>query len=274
MRRVPTQPGPDEIEEIPVRQEKTGNEARRGRLSRKNGHPAVRPRFRSGFTLVELLVVIGIITILVAFLVPVLVVARNKARDTSCMNNLKQLGTATLMYTDDWDEALPDAPGMPFASGLDPIDYPNHPEMRSAQRPSQSTYLRFLLMKEQGPLSAENFRCPLDSGEKAFNYHNDSVYESALTSYLWDPGSVPLNMAAFRSDPAGIAGDSEPVNGLTLGELGDTTKARLFQDYGLLWHRQISQPKDPQDQNARVYQGLVTAVFADGHATRVRTSKR
>jgi prepilin-type N-terminal cleavage/methylation domain-containing protein/prepilin-type processing-associated H-X9-DG protein len=59
---------------------------------------------RVGFTLIELLVVIAIIAILAAILFPVFARAREKARQTSCLSNLKQVGLAVMMYTQDWDE--------------------------------------------------------------------------------------------------------------------------------------------------------------------------
>lgn len=62
---------------------------------------------RRGFTLIELLVVIAIIAILAAILFPVFAQAREKARQTQCLNNLKNLATATLMYVQDYDETLP-----------------------------------------------------------------------------------------------------------------------------------------------------------------------
>ena len=66
------------------------------------------PRSFSGaFTLIELLVVIAIIAILAAILMPVFAQAREKARTTTCSSNLKQIGTAILMYTQDYDEGLP-----------------------------------------------------------------------------------------------------------------------------------------------------------------------
>jgi prepilin-type N-terminal cleavage/methylation domain-containing protein/prepilin-type processing-associated H-X9-DG protein len=62
---------------------------------------------RSGFTLIELLVVIAIIAILAAILFPVFAQAREKARQAGCVSNLKQICTAFMMYTQDYDEVLP-----------------------------------------------------------------------------------------------------------------------------------------------------------------------
>jgi prepilin-type N-terminal cleavage/methylation domain-containing protein len=60
-----------------------------------------------GFTLIELLVVIAIIAILAAILFPVFAQAREQARKTSCLSNVKQLGLGVLMYTQDYDETPP-----------------------------------------------------------------------------------------------------------------------------------------------------------------------
>ena len=62
---------------------------------------------RRGFTLIELLVVIAIVAILASILFPVFSRAREKARQTSCLSNTKQLALAMLMYADDYDEAFP-----------------------------------------------------------------------------------------------------------------------------------------------------------------------
>lgn len=62
---------------------------------------------RRGFTLIELLVVIAIIAILAAILFPVFARAREKARQASCLSNVKQLCLAILQYTQDYDESLP-----------------------------------------------------------------------------------------------------------------------------------------------------------------------
>jgi prepilin-type N-terminal cleavage/methylation domain-containing protein len=64
-------------------------------------------RRRLGFTLIELLVVIAIIAILAAILFPVFAQAREKARQASCLSNLKQIGTGLYLYLQDYDETYP-----------------------------------------------------------------------------------------------------------------------------------------------------------------------
>src|SRR3954463_15779009 len=62
---------------------------------------------RHGFTLVELLVVIGIIAVLIGVLLPVLGRAREQANQTACMSNLRQVGLVFLMYVNDNKFSLP-----------------------------------------------------------------------------------------------------------------------------------------------------------------------
>src|SRR5215468_1948080 len=81
------------------------------RTMTQRDHPLIgRSRSRRGqraFTLIELLVVIAIIAILAAILFPVFARAREKARQATCLSNLKQIGLAFQMYTQDWDEVYP-----------------------------------------------------------------------------------------------------------------------------------------------------------------------
>jgi prepilin-type N-terminal cleavage/methylation domain-containing protein/prepilin-type processing-associated H-X9-DG protein len=79
--------------------------SRRGRVGLSG--PSRRSRAWEGFTLIELLVVIAIIAILAAILFPVFAQAREKARQTMCSSNMRQMGLALIMYREDYDGRNP-----------------------------------------------------------------------------------------------------------------------------------------------------------------------
>jgi prepilin-type N-terminal cleavage/methylation domain-containing protein len=111
-----------------------------------------------GFSLIELLVVIVIIAILAAILFPVFAQARQKARLTSCLSNLKQLGTALSMYAQDYDERL--APHVDrWPKGTPSPD-------------SSTSVVANRLKAAWGPYVKNEgiFRCPADTGVMATNW--------------------------------------------------------------------------------------------------------
>jgi prepilin-type N-terminal cleavage/methylation domain-containing protein/prepilin-type processing-associated H-X9-DG protein len=103
----------------------------------------MRKNQRPGFTLIELLVVIAIIAILAAILFPVFAQAREKARSTTCLSNMKQLGTATTMYMQDYDGAYPLAWYQTPQYGFDVVLFPYIKSYQVFECPSNKATPRY-----------------------------------------------------------------------------------------------------------------------------------
>ncbi len=95
---------------------------------------------RRGFTLIELLVVIAIIAILAAILFPVFARAREKARQTNCLNNLKQLGLGMLMYAQDYDEKFSSIAGSQYSGMFGVTSIPGMGDFNLHTSPDHSPY--------------------------------------------------------------------------------------------------------------------------------------
>jgi prepilin-type N-terminal cleavage/methylation domain-containing protein/prepilin-type processing-associated H-X9-DG protein len=121
-------------------------------------------RIRMAFTLIELLVVIAIIAIIAAVLLPVLNLAREKAQQIYCLNNLKQLQLAILMYANDNGEKFPENPGAgtslnAWVAGVMSWDNPIQPNL-------ENTNVNLLTRGEIGPYVSGCvgiFKCPADT---------------------------------------------------------------------------------------------------------------
>jgi prepilin-type N-terminal cleavage/methylation domain-containing protein/prepilin-type processing-associated H-X9-DG protein len=145
-----------------------------------------------GFTLIELLVVVAIISVLAAILFPVFAQAREKARQTVCASNEKQLAYGVLMYVQDYDETLlPTAVLRPGdTTGNNPILWPQEIE----------PYIK----NNQVRL------CPSDSREPASNPNSYGLNELNFTDMTDDGAPPPKILASFQM----------PSETLMLGELG------------------------------------------------------
>jgi prepilin-type N-terminal cleavage/methylation domain-containing protein/prepilin-type processing-associated H-X9-DG protein len=94
---------------------------------------------RRGFTLIELLVVIAIIAILAAILFPVFAKAKEKAKQASCMSNMKQIALALIQYATDYDDRLPigglQGTGVPIGTAWDGRPVVDYYDWRSSMQP-------------------------------------------------------------------------------------------------------------------------------------------
>src|SRR5271169_6164688 len=81
---------------------------------------------KKAFTLIELLVVIAIIAILAAILFPVFTAAKEKARQTACLNNMKQLAIGFMSYRDDWSGCFPGCGSSSYTNGPPSLDTSNY----------------------------------------------------------------------------------------------------------------------------------------------------
>jgi len=152
---------------------------------------------RKGFTLIELLVVIAIIAILAAILFPVFARAREQARKASCESNLKQISTAILMYSEDFDENYP---SVVFAN------YPNGLWGSSTWNSWGWSYL--WPMWEPYIKNYQVYTCPSAPG--GFNMAGPSNNRVSMcyaySEYLYDHGRGWSKLAALAGSPHGVAG--------------------------------------------------------------------
>ena len=184
------------------------------------------------FTLIELLVVIAIIALLASLLLPVLSSAKEKGRQTDCLNNLKQVNLAVRFYAEDYADSLPVLPV--------PNPYPN----------GIGAYYKQLV---KGYLGLTG---PASPDEKVFICPSDRVICSqighAFTSYTFN---------GYEVGPGAI----ERITGQKLDSINNPSKAVLVGEwpafFGGSWHPPVNQDY-PDAKNV--------LSFADGHSALTR----
>jgi prepilin-type N-terminal cleavage/methylation domain-containing protein/prepilin-type processing-associated H-X9-DG protein len=137
---------------------------------------------RRGFTLIELLVVIAIIAILAAILFPVFAKAREKARQSSCLSNQKQIALAFLSYVQDYDEVFPYLYYYPMAAG---------------------TYNCYYWVNALTPYckNTQLFKCPSHTGNNypSDMYNGNGWSSPATISYMMNYSIVGTGIGSIES---------------------------------------------------------------------------
>lgn len=124
---------------------------------------------RRGFTLIELLVVLAIVAILVGLLLPALAAARRSARSMQCLSQLRQIGTASIIYADDHRQQLPRSSHSALAHGVKPWGYALAPYLDPAADDPTGPAMQRLINGF--------YRCPSDPRRQRWSYGKNVWFE-------------------------------------------------------------------------------------------------
>ncbi len=211
---------------------------------------------RRGFTLIELLVVIAIIAILAAILFPVFARAREKARQTSCLSNVKELMLGNLMYAQDYDETY-----VYWTTGIGDA----HPES-NAWWAAIYPYVK----------NADVYCCPSNPCSNVdyatYHYHNTHFWKSPSWMYGMNPN------VQYESGGLKLAQIQYPAQLIVLGDschgMGDDWRM-CFPDAPGSWSSSPSKcdiARTDQNPDWARHNGGNNYGFADGHAKWMKSS--
>lgn len=235
---------------------------------------------KRAFTLIELLVVIAIIAILAAILFPVFAQARESARQTTCLSNLKQIALAGMMYLQDYDETFVPIGGTsekPWGAGLEPWQMtrtatdPN--TFATSQKPVSGWSLQLLPYTK----SRDIFQCP--SMDRTFSGNGDCAAFNGkrMTNHYaynyWLGADDTYPFGDYLTAPNGSARFAAPLNQAALVQPASVIMhfhSGSVPPYGTGWgcvYTTIELPDFYNKIRPRVkHKGGDNIAFADGHA--------
>lgn len=143
---------------------------------------------RRGFTLVELLVVIGIIALLISILLPALNRAREEGKRVQCLSNMRQVGVAAIMYTNEAKGMLPTSGEGPPQKKFDWVYWQPASSAAPYNDPTQCSLARYL--SATSPQAIANiYTCPSDPTDQHYsNYGGRPPYPYSYTINAWISG--------------------------------------------------------------------------------------